>query len=208
MYTPRQEELLKFDIRNIGPFVEFWSQFANTKVFEQGGKTQIDYIAELNLGADLTEGNVRKLVRWKDPLRLTHTILTDPENARSNPKVDRILQNIGSLNDFRRGVLTEAEIKAVVDEIFPGGFVYKIFLLHIAKPHLYPIADQHVFRSYSVHKKVTAEITWETYEGYREYFSKLACELGVEEVSENVEQLKKIDNALMAFGQFLNKYNS
>lgn len=207
MYTPDQDQISDFNIQNIRQFVKFWGPLANIKVLEHGKAAEIVYLTELNIKTDLTEDNIRKLVRWKDPLRLTHTFSTDPHVGRSNPKVERILQNIGSLNDFRRGDLSEEEIKKVVDKIFPHGVVYQVFLLHIAKPHLYPIVDQHVFRSYLTHKKITLELTWETYAGYRKYFSELAGELGIEEIPVNIPELKKIDNALMSFGQFLNKYS-
>lgn len=208
MYTPDINEISEFNIRDISQFVEFWSPLANIKVFEHGNPAEIVYLSELNIDADLTENNIRKLVRWKDPLRLTQPVMTDSDNGRSNPKVEKILKSIKSLNDFRHDVLTDDEIRKVVAEIFPNGVVYPVFLLHIAKPHLYPIVDQHVFRSYSVHKKVKFEITWETYDDYRKYFSELASGLGIEEVSANVSQLKEIDNALMSFGRFLQMFEN
>lgn len=203
MFAPNLKEITNFNVSNIGQFVEFWSQFTNIRVCVHNTDIPIDYFAELNIGNDLTEENIRRLVRWKDPLRLTHLVMTNSDNGRSNPKVDRILENINSLNDFRRGVLTEDAIKNVVAKIFPHGVVYQIFLLHIAKPHLYPIADQHVFRSYSTHKQAEKEIAWATYAGYRSYFSELAGELEVKEIPDNILRLKEIDNALMAFGKFL-----
>ena len=51
---------------------------------------------------------------------------------------------------------------------------------------------------------------WEPYQKYIEYFNKIYQALGNHTPPkyniECIEDLKRIDNALMAFGQFLSKY--
>jgi hypothetical protein len=49
---------------------------------------------------------------------------------------------------------------------------------------------------------------WDHYEAYRVWFDALKPPLGInnELTLENVSRAKRLDNALMACGQFLNKY--
>ena len=90
--------------------------------------------------------------------------------------------------------------------MFPSGFVWQIFLLHVAKPNVYPIADENVFRAFSLHTGAGVKEEWETYVAYSKYFTQIAEKLGVPCTVENLSQLKRIDNALLIFGQFLRAY--
>src|SRR6267142_442464 len=75
-----------------------------------------------------------------------------------------------------------------------------------AKPHMYPIADVNVLTVWSLHTGMKAKGTWETYEGYCNYFKQIAGAAGVAQAAPNVAQLKTIDNALVVFGRFLIAY--
>jgi hypothetical protein len=206
MFTLNQDEMAEFDIERAADFVTFWSQFNDYRITIRGTENPIDYFAELNLGADLTEENARRLLRWKDPHRLTQIILTGPNSGQQNQGVEKALQALPSLNDFRRGAVTEVAIRETVANVFPNGAVFQIFLLHIARPYQYPIADQHVFRAYALHNAQSPTITWDTYTGYRNYFSQIAQTLEIQEVPANMRELKRIDDALNAFGKFLKSY--
>ena len=93
----------------------------------------------------------------------------------------------------------------------------RIFLFHICKPYKYPIIDRHVVRAYNCHtnaefnEELDLDRNWEHYMGYRKYFFRIANAYyhndNYEWNMNDTEWLKKIDNALMAFGQFLNKNN-
>jgi len=166
--------------------------------------TTIDYFAELNVGSDLTEENVRRLLRWKDSQWLTELKL----NGEANGNVVRVLKSLSMINRFRNDQITEDDMRREADQVFPGGGVWKFFLLHIAKPAAYPIADGNVFQAFSLHKGLQTKkpYTWETYEAYRNYFGQIAGAMGLRETIENIRELKRIDNALMRFGQFLRAY--
>ena len=94
----------------------------------------------------------------------------------------------------------------------------RIFLFHICKPYKYPIIDRHVVSAYNCHTNTEFivenvnlnEANWEHYMGYRKYFFEIANAYynhndDYEWNQNDTERLKKIDNALMAFGQFLGK---
>ena len=205
MYTLNISEVAKFDLQDASSFVNFWSQFYGYEASLPDDKKQrIDYFSELNLGSDLNEQNVRRLLRWKDP-----RFLTDPKKRTNQPngKVRRVLQNLSMINAFRNGQKTEEEMKCAAEAIFESPkIVWRVFLLHIAKPHMYPIADQNVFRSYRLHTGKREPRTWDEYAAYRDYFEQIADKMQIARTVENIRQLKSIDNALFVFGQFLAAY--
>lgn len=206
MYRLNPIEIAQFNLAEVKPFVDFWHQFYedSVKVFDSDEK--IDYFAELNLGNHLNEENVRRLLRWKDPHQLTQHILTGPNAGKENSRVAKVLSNLAAINRFRSEQTTEDEIRSTVKGIFPGGIVFQAFLLHIAKPHAYPIADQYVFKVCSLHTGMQDRQDWETYVAYRNYFDQITEAMGVARTTENIRELKRVDNALMVFGQFLNAY--
>jgi hypothetical protein len=202
MYTLNAADVAKFDLTKASQFTEFWSQFFDDKTTDLDGST-IDYITELNIGSDLTRENIRKLLRWKDPRLLTHP---HKVTGQENPDVVKVLDKMAGINQFRSDQMTESDMRRMTEQIFQDGIVWKAFLLHIAKPHMYPIADVNVFTVWSLHTGMKYKGTWETYEHYRDYFKQIASAMGVEQTVQNIAQLKRIDNALVVFGRFLIAY--
>jgi hypothetical protein len=205
VYILTLSEIPKFDLADAPKFVEFWNQFYGYEAtLADNGKQRIDYFSELNIGNELDEQNIRRLLRWKDP-----RFLTDPKKGTSQPneKVQRVIEILPLINGFRNGQKNESEMKAVAETIFESPtIVWRVFLLHIAKPHLYPIADQNVFRLYFLHASRPEPQNWKDYAAYSNYFEQIADRLQITRSIENVRQLKKIDNALFVFGQFLASY--
>jgi hypothetical protein len=208
VYTIDLPNVGRFNPQNARPFVEFWSRFYCDDIKVLDAEEPIEYSTELNIANDLTEENVRRLLRWKDPRFLTHRILSGPNQGQDNPRVVRVLASLGPINQFRRGQSTEDDMRRTAEQVLTGGIVWKAYLLHIAKPHIYPIADQNVFRACSLHTGLKDEQTWETYASYCNYFRQITEALGVERTMtiDNVRKLKRIDDALLVFGQFLNAY--
>jgi hypothetical protein len=119
VYTLNLPEIAQFNIADAPRFVDFWSQFykdsttvfqatkegsehdnsssakpgdgqtASTKSRQKKNAAIIDYFSELNVGNDLTDENVRRLLRWKDPTRLTEVI-----KGRPNAKVVSVLKSV------------------------------------------------------------------------------------------------------------------
>jgi hypothetical protein len=188
---------------NIDAFVNCWSSFYNETPGDVDGHP-INYLQELNLNKNLTEQNIQKLLRWKSPRHLTH----ENKDGKQNSKVQKSLKGIETVNSFRNKQITDNDFLDFTGTIFSNGFVYRAFLFHIARPAEYPIWDQHVAR---VHARLTngkETVDWEHYENYRIWFANLKITLKIEnELSvENMQKTKRLDDALMAFGQFLMKY--
>ncbi|MGA8623094.1 MAG: hypothetical protein WB660_31780 [Candidatus Sulfotelmatobacter sp.] len=130
MYTLNLLDVAQFDLSKAAQFVEVWSQYYDDSVTVFESEERIDYFSELNLGNDLTEENVRRLLRWKDEHRLTHI---HREIRQENLKVRTVLNGLGEINQFRNGGSTEDDMRLVTQKVFPTGIVWKAFLLHICK---------------------------------------------------------------------------
>lgn len=205
------------DLTNAKEFVEFWSKYysyAAIKAFNS--EDSISYINELNLRNDLTEQNVKRLLRWKDPRMLTEEILSVHNKGEKNKRVKRVLDKLRSLNDFRNGRIDENSFLKIVRNIFPNGLIWPVFLFHIARPYEFPIADQNVFRAFSIQTNNKIPEDWEGYKEYKGFFFDVAKSAGIIErqprgnennIPEIVSALKKVDNALFIFGKFLNSYD-
>jgi hypothetical protein len=162
VYTIDLSNVARYDTQNARSFVEFWRQFYEDDIKVLDAEERIDYFKELNIANDLTEENLRRLLRWKDPRLLTHRILSGKNKGQDNARVRKVLANLGPINQFRNDQITAAEIRGTIDQVFADGVVWKAFLQHIAQPHVYPIADQNVFRVWSLHTGTKDEQTWAT----------------------------------------------
>lgn len=177
-------------------FVGFWQQFYQSKISDEV------YHANLNLGGDLSAGNISLLWRWKNErygLRLL-----EPTKA--------ILPDI---NAFRRlAQVSTPEERSFWQKAFgvTPGIVWQVFLFHMARPQDYPIFDQHVMTAffainqgyiYRRPKEARAiclkyEKFRSAYGGYRDFFFKLVDEADAPEP-------KAVDRALWAFGRHLKR---
>ena len=198
MFIPDQKGFGDNTTENLESFVSYWSQFyieTPNDIYDK----PINYLAELNFNENLTEENVQKLLRWKSPRHLTRI----NKDGKENSKVRKAISGINTINKFRNNQITDRDFLCFTGDVFPNGFVYRAFLFHIARPVEYPIWDQHVAR---VHAHLTNRentVDWSHYESYRSWFANLKTALK----SEDMAKTKRIDDALMAFGQFLAKYS-
>lgn len=216
MFILNVKQFEEFDLYKAKQFVDYWSnKYQNDSVKAFNSTEVIDYVEELNLGSNLSEQNIKRLLRWKDPRRLTEKILSGPDEGKDNKKVLKVIENIDWFNKFRQGKIGEEEFKIKTKVIFPNGFVWQIFLFHIARPFEFPIADQNVFRAFSTQQHTMEPIDWGGYKDYIDYFFQIAKPSGISvekpkehesDLKEIVEKLKNVDNALFAFGQFLRSY--
>jgi hypothetical protein len=216
MFILNVKQFGEFDLYKAKQFVDYWlNKYKNDTVKAFNSTEIIDYINELNLESNLSEQNIKRLLRWKDPRRLTEKILSGPNKGKDNKKVLKVIENIDWFNKFRQGKIGEEEFKIKTKVIFPNGFVWQIFLFHIARPFEFPIADQNVFRAFSTQKHTMVPIDWGGYKDYIDYFFQIAKFSGISaekpkghepDLKELVKKLKNVDNALFAFGQFLGSY--
>ncbi len=208
MYILNQFKFRSYNSTQAQAFVDFWNRYYDYSITVFGTKIPIDYFSELNIGRSLTDENIMRLLRWKDPKYLTRTIQSGTAKGTANPRVKKVIAKLNDINKFRCGALCEDEFKKITRGVFPNGIVWQVFLFHIAKPSTYPIVDQHVLRVMSAHTGKSTAPNWTTYEHYREYFSSIADECNIPIDETHFKQLKTVDNALMAFGQFLKRYDT
>jgi hypothetical protein len=202
MYVLNRNDFRATDKNRVVEFVECWERYYRGN--------DLEYFAELNLGGDLTEQNIMRLLRWKDPRFLTHP---KKKGGGSNQHVTRVLERMVSINSFRNGYLTVDDFGTITRRIFPTGIIWQLFLFHVARPTDWPIADQNVFRSYSVLFNVTVPNSINSFRSYADAFQELAANLrsagGIDDADPElvVRANKRLDNALVAFGQFLATYD-
>jgi len=216
MFILNSKRVGEFDLNKAKQFVKYWGKpYSYASVKDYNTNEVIDYLEELNVGTPLTENNIKRLLRWKDHRMLTEKILSGPNKGKENIKVLRVLERRDIINRFREGNLEAEEFKKTTEGIFPNGFVWQIFLFHIARPFEFPIADRNVFQSFLIHKQAKIPIDWEGYKDYIDYFFQIALAANIIterskgnelDLKEIVKELKKVDNALVTFGQFLNSY--
>ena len=221
MFVLNKEQFREFNLKEAKQFIDFWAEKypkTKTKVINNGDKT-INYLDELNLENRLnrlTEENIKRLLRWKDPRWLTEETLSSPDEGKKNKNVTNVLKNLENINAFRFGKMTEKDFEGKTKDIFPTGIIWRIFLFHIARPFEYPIADKNVFLAFKTHKKVNDPKDWRGYMYYMDYFFEVAISAGIitekpkgdeSNIDDLVRNLKRVDEALFAFGQFLYTYN-
>ena len=201
MFTLNCNDFRGADTNRLVEFVECWERY-------YGGNDD-EYLAALNLGNDLTKQNIASLLRWKDPRFLTQR----NKDGSPNGRVERVLERTASINDFRNGRIDADDFETITRSIFPHGIIWQLFLFHLARPQDWPIADRNVFHSYSVLFKADIPDTIVAYRSYANEFHKLASllrsalRIGDGDLAFVVMANKRLDNALVAFGQFLATYD-
>jgi len=207
MFTIDPVALVRFDLRKSGEFVDFWGSHYKYRIADEDSGHAIDYYSEINLGSDLTSSNVLRLLRWKSPQYLSRVRASGPNSGTVNPRVQKVLKRIGSLNDFRAKRIDEATFDVVATSIFPtDGTVWKTFLKHCSRPLEFPIVDQHVHRAFNYHRGRHPDAIVD-YTAYQDYFESIHENvLGRFPYLDELHTRKLVDNALMAFGQFLKQY--
>ena len=179
---------MNFQTCSAADFISFWN-----KCYNEGKYSDEDYEKNLNIKGLLAPHNIQYLLEWKN---------AKPLPRKKQPITDRIKNKITEVNEFRQ--LSEVsedkfeEFWAFLSTIIKSGIVWKVFLLHVSRPSDYPMVDQHVLRAWSFltkNKIEDPEKTLENYRKYRIFFFELANQCRTD--------LRSIDRALMAFGQFL-----
>jgi hypothetical protein len=217
MFVLNRDDYRKTDLRKARSFVKSWRDYYfddNVKI--RGTDEKISYIDELNIEGSLTRENVRRLLRWKDPLRLTDIVMSGSCSGHKNRKVTRVLSRLSDINRFRNRRIGERKFFEITGKVFTYGIVWRVFLLHMARPSEYPILDNNVVRATSVLTGEELEDTWDGYLSYRHFFFKLAKAARIvtskptgkeKNIKQMITDLKKVDDALFAFGEFLATYD-
>ena len=165
-------------------FISFWSKlyvYDNAVLYERiHNKT-------------LSEDDLKDLYKWKNGMKLSQ--------AKEKSLNTKIISKLETVNNLRAA--SNFDLEYFLKEFKQVSVVWKVFLLHILKPNRFPIYDQHVHRAYRfINNQSSNDIRASMKES-------LKLEFYFEEYYPFVRQsqmtdLKKMDEAFFAFGQFIN----
>lgn len=172
---------------NLDDFIRFWSRLYSYGNAEKYQKIKLKKLSSEDL-IDLYE--------WKNGMKLSVSKLHSLE-AKIFVELDRINQLKSQQN---------IDQDAFLEDFKEVSVVWRLFLLHIIKPNEFPIYDQHIHRAYLyIHKQQFDHIS-------NKMSDKRKLNFYFEEYlpfvkASKTADLKKMDEAFFAFGQFLNTRN-
>jgi len=182
-------QLLYFEITksdDINLFIDFWSRlytFRNESIYS---KTIIKVVLEIQ--------DIQNLFEWKNGMRLS--------DLKQKSLNDKIISKLELINYLKSK--DEFELDLFNYEFKSLSAVWKIFLLHIIKPKKFPIYDQHIHRTFLfIHKKEFSDLSNASINNKQKgsfYFNEYLPFI----YDNEIKDLKKLDEAFFAFGQFLN----
>jgi len=141
----------------------------------------------------LSEKDIKDLYQWKNGMKLSQ--------AKEKSLNTKILKKINIINSLR--ATAEIDLDYFLKEFKEVSVVWKVFLLHIISPTMYPIYDQHIHRAYRfMNKQASDGIKASMNESVKLKFYFEEYYPFVKE--SKIKDLKKMDEAFFAFGQFIN----
>ena len=174
---------------NLEDFINSWSKlysYANEAIYNKAISKET-----------FTNTDIQDLYIWKNGMKLS--IL------KQKSLDTKILAKLSLINGYKK--YDTIDVVAFKEAFKNVSAVWKIFLLHIIKPNKYPIYDQHIHRAFlfihnedwdnisntSINSKSKEQFYFERYLPFIE--------------ANDIKDLKRLDEAFFAFGQFLNTRN-
>ena len=176
--------LTKTQSGSLQDFISFWS-----KLYAYDNAVLYDKIHH----KVLSEKDIKDLYQWKNGMKLSQ--------AKEKSLNTKIIKKIDIINSLR--ATTEIDLDYFLKEFKEVSVVWKVFLLHIISPSMYPIYDQHIHRAYrfmnneasdSIKASMNESVKLKFY--FEEYYPFVR--------ESKITDLKKMDEAFFAFGQFIN----
>jgi hypothetical protein len=166
-----------------GQFINYWAKWYDVSE---------DLPYEDRIGKEqFEEDDIQELYEWKNQ--------SDLSRAKQKSLEEKILKKIDCVNSLKRNFSMDQFKK----EFGNVSAVWKIFLLHIIQPEIYPIYDQNVHRAYCfIHGEKYGDIS-ETISDKRKesfYFNEY---LPFINSYKEQSDLRTIDRGLFGLGQFL-----
>lgn len=170
-------------------FIASWSilySYSNEAIYKKAISKEV-----------LSINDIQNLYVWKNGMKLSE--------LKQKSLDDKIKSKRSIINKFKSNDKIDTE--CFKKEFKNLSAVWKIFLLHIINPNKYPIYDQHIHRTFLfIHKEdytniSNTSITDKNKEKF--YFDRYLPFIE----ANNIKDLKKLDEAFFAFGQFLNTRN-
>ena len=170
-------------------FIDSWSKqysFSNEAVYSNSISKKVFTITD-----------IQNLYVWKNGMKLSE--------LKQKSLDGKIKSKLSIINEFK--INDELDLKVFSKEFKNLSAVWKIFLLHLINPNTYPIYDQHIHRSFLfIHNEDWSNISNDNisnkdketfyFDNYLPFIKR-----------SNVTDLKQLDEAFFAFGQFLNTRN-
>ena len=176
--------LTKTQSGSLQDFISFWS-----KLYAYDNAVLYDKIHH----KVLSEKDIKDLFQWKNGMKLSQ--------AKEKSLNTKIIKKINIINSLR--ATTEIDLDYFLKEFKEVSVVWKVFLLHIISPTMYPIYDQHIHRAYRfMNNEASDGIKASMNEAtklkfyFEEYYPFVK--------QSKIKDLKKMDEAFFAFGQFIN----
>lgn len=176
--------LINRQTASLEEFISFWSElyvYDNAELYERiHNKT-------------LSEDDLKDLYIWKNGMKLSQ--------AKEKSLNTKIISKIDIVNYLRQA--SDFDLEYFLEEFKQVSVVWKVFLMHILKPHRFPIYDQHVHRAFrfinnqssdAIKASMKESVKLKFY--FEEYYPFVR--------ESNITDLKKMDEAFFAFGQFIN----
>jgi hypothetical protein len=163
-------------------FVKFWNKHYS---WNRPGYDE-------NIGKELTEKRALELFNWKyrfssNKIPFIKSIIEAPTPLPNNASdIDGLTRYFSK---------------------FPTSTVYPVFWLHCNSPEVFPIVDQHAYRSMRFIKSGKIFDKFFNYEKAQRNYQQSYIHDYIPFINEfDGIHKRKVDKALMAFGQFLKKY--
>lgn len=182
-------QLLHFEItksNDINTFINFWSQlysYSNEAIYKKNISKKV-----------FDTESIQELFIWKNGMRLS--------DLKQKSLNDKIISKLEVINYLKSKDEFELDLFNYQFKILSA--VWKIFLLHIIQPKKFPIYDQHIHRTFLfIHKKEFSNLSNTSIKNKQKeafYFNEYLPFIDENEI----KNLKKLDEAFFAFGQFLN----
>ena len=178
--------ILKIENSNLVEFINYWSKLYNYPLEalynERISKKEFD------------KEDLQELFIWKNGMKLSAGKQKSLEN--------KILSKQKIINDLKQK--EKIELKEFQKHFNELSAVWKIFLLHIIRPNKFPIYDQHINRAFNYIHGLdfhNISVSSMTNKSKEEFYFNTYLEF-IESL--NGIDLKALDEAFFAFGQFIN----
>jgi hypothetical protein len=156
----------------------------------------------LNPGQGLEARHIEPLITWRLQKALDQKALT-------------LVQNLGrsleAINSFRRETkVTEEEVLDFYDQVavwVPEDLILRVFILHLARPHQFPLFDANLYLAHQVLTDIPPKPPYPLSPGDDDaYFSFMKTFFQMEMAG--ARPVETLYQALSAFGRFLKDYGT
>jgi hypothetical protein len=175
--------------KDLDTFIEYWSKlysYSNESVYKNAISQK-----------EFEKNHIQDLFVWKNGMKLS--------DLKQKSLESKILSKLDLINRLK--INKEVDLVLFKNEFKSLTTVWKIFLLHIIAPKEFPIYDQHIHRSFLfIHQEEFTKISNTTINNIQKeefYFERYLPFIR----ENNIKDLKKLDEAFFAFGQFLKTKN-